>query len=53
MRGDVPERVTAAEAEHELELIAKTIRARPVSLVHRKDVGDLHHAGLQRLDRIA
>ena len=45
--------VAVAQAEHELDVVAQPVGARPIGLVDDEDVGDLHHARLQRLDRIA
>src|SRR5256885_2320994 len=52
MCGDILERVAAAESEHQLKLMAQAVGPWPVGLVHDKDVGDLHQAGLERLDRV-
>src|SRR6185312_17471871 len=42
-----------AQAKHQLDVVAQPIGAWTVTLVDDEDVGDLHHAGLERLDRIA
>ncbi|NUQ13087.1 MAG: hypothetical protein HUU26_12305 [Gemmatimonadaceae bacterium] len=46
-------RQAAAHAEHQLDVVADALRAGPVGLVHHEQVGDLHQAGLERLNRVA
>jgi hypothetical protein len=53
VRRHVPERLPKAEPEHQLHLVTKALGARAVGLVDYEDVGDLHEAGLERLDRVA
>ena len=45
--------VGIGEPEHLRELGARPLDRRMVGLVDHDDVGDLHHAGLERLDRVA
>ena len=49
----MPERIAAPQAEHHLDLLPESVSAGTVTFVDHVDVGDLHHACLERLDAIA
>src|SRR3989442_11605702 len=51
--GDMTERIPPPDPEHDLDLLSKLVRARPVALVHHVNVRDLHDPGFQRLNPVA
>ena len=54
VRGTAPrQRPTAAQAEHQFDVVAQAIGAGAVRLVHDEEVGDLQDAGLDGLHLIA
>src|SRR5437667_10792901 len=52
MCGYMSKCVALPYAQHYLDLLAQLLRSRPVALVDHIQLGDLHDAGLQRLDAV-
>src|SRR4051812_2405853 len=52
MGRNVLQRTPAADAEHDLDLVAQPVSTWTISLVHREDVGNLHQPRLQSLNGI-